>query len=126
MGPVFLRAEPQLLVSDIDASLTFYSEKLGFSVAFRYGEPVFYAQVRRGRARLNLRYIDTPATDPAQITRDQILCATIALDDAGALFKEYKAAGVDFAEKLRTQPWGARTFIVRDPDGNLILFAADK
>jgi catechol 2,3-dioxygenase-like lactoylglutathione lyase family enzyme len=24
---------------------------------------------------------------------------------------------------LRTEPWGARTFIVKDPDGNLIAFA---
>jgi len=31
---------------------------------------------------------------------------------------------VDFAQTLRNEPWGARTFIVRDPDGNLILFAS--
>ncbi|WP_435528297.1 hypothetical protein [Mesorhizobium abyssinicae] len=24
---------------------------------------------------------------------------------------------------MRTEPWGARTFIVSDPDGNLICFA---
>jgi hypothetical protein len=24
---------------------------------------------------------------------------------------------------LKEEPWGARTFIVLDPDGNLILFA---
>ena len=26
--------------------------------------------------------------------------------------------------RLRAEPWGARTFIVADPDGNLILFAS--
>ncbi|OCP36555.1 hypothetical protein BC360_04025 [Ensifer sp. LC163] len=26
-------------------------------------------------------------------------------------------------DPLRTEPWGARNFIVLDPDGNLILFA---
>ncbi|WP_027146784.1 hypothetical protein [Mesorhizobium sp. WSM3626] len=25
---------------------------------------------------------------------------------------------------LRTEPWGSRTFIVGDPDGNLIAFAS--
>jgi uncharacterized glyoxalase superfamily protein PhnB len=32
-------------------------------------------------------------------------------------------AGVEFHQPLKPEPWGARTFIVRDPDGNLILFA---
>jgi len=35
----------------------------------------------------------------------------------------YQAAGVRFRQKLKKEPWGARTFIVPDPDGNLILFA---
>jgi len=30
---------------------------------------------------------------------------------------------VVFHQVLKTEPWGARTFIVRDLDGNLILFA---
>ena len=30
---------------------------------------------------------------------------------------------LDFFQTLKTEPWGARTFIVRDPDGNLVLFA---
>lgn len=55
--------------------------------------------------------------------REQLLAASIALDDAKPLFLEYQAAGVVFEQSLRTEPWGARTFIARDPDGNLILFA---
>ena len=39
------------------------------------------------------------------------------------LFRQYQAAGVDFHQTLKQEPWGARTFIVRDPDGNLLLFA---
>lgn len=39
------------------------------------------------------------------------------------LFLECRAAGVDLHQPLRTEPWGARTFIVQDPDGNLLLFA---
>ncbi|WP_407045994.1 VOC family protein [Mesorhizobium abyssinicae] len=31
--------------------------------------------------------------------------------------------GARFHQTLRTEPWGARTFIVSDPDGNLICFA---
>lgn len=116
-------AEPQLYVRDIATSSEFYSRTLGFSVAFTYGEPPFYCQVVRDRARLNLRQVDNPVIDPVRRDREQLLTASIALDDAEPLFLEYQKAGVDFLETLQTAPWGARTFIVRDPDGNLLLFA---
>jgi catechol 2,3-dioxygenase-like lactoylglutathione lyase family enzyme len=118
-----LVAEPQLYVQDIAASSEFYSRYLGFSVAFTYGEPPFYSQVIRDGARLNLRQVDDPVMDPARRDREQLLAASFALDDADSLFLEYQKAGVDFFEAIRTAPWGARTFVVRDPDGNLLLFA---
>lgn len=121
--PILLAAEPQLFVRDLAASIAFFTDKLGFAEAFRYGEPPFYAQVVRDGARLNLRQVDTPVADPARAARDDLLAASITLDDAKPLFLAYQAAGVAFHQALRTEPWGARTFIVRDPDGNLILFA---
>jgi catechol 2,3-dioxygenase-like lactoylglutathione lyase family enzyme len=119
--PTLLAAEPQLFVSDIGASCEFYTKKLGFKVAFTYGEPPFYGQVFRDGASLNLRYLDEPAIRPE--LRGHLLSASITLDDAKPLFLEFQAAGVVFHQVLRTEPWGARTFIVGDPDGNLILFA---
>ena len=116
-------AEPQLYVQDIAVSCEFYARKLGFSVAFTYGEPSFYAQVFRGGARLNLRLVDDPVVDPVRRDREQLLAASITLDDAKPLFLEYQHTGVEVVQPLRTEPWGAHTFIVRDPDGNLVLFA---
>ena len=116
-------AEPQLFVRDIAASSEFYSTKLGFSVAFTYGEPPFYAQVFRDGARLNLRQVDAPVLDAIRRATEQLLTASITLEDAKPLFVEYQQAGVEFVQPLRTEPWGARTFIVRDPDGNVLLFA---
>src|SRR3954465_384765 len=119
----FLTAEPQLFVRDVAAATEFYKRKLGFSVAFSYGEPPFYGQVFRDGARLNLRHVDEAVLDPARRDAEQLLSASIALEDAEQLFVEYQNAGVQFAQSLRTEPSGARTFIVRDPDGNLLLFA---
>ena len=65
-----------------------------------------------------LRCIDHERRD-----KEDLLSAVVALDDAKPLFLEYQIADVTFHQSLRTEPWGARTFIVRDPDGNLILFA---
>lgn len=118
-----ITAEPQLFVRDIRAAAEFYEQKLGFVLAFAYGEPPFYGQVCRGGARLNLRIVDAPVIDPERRNAEHLLAASIALDDADPLFREYEDAGVEFVQRLRSEPWGARTFIVRDPDGNLILFA---
>ena len=118
-----LAAEPQLFVADIEISCEFYTKKLGFTVAFIYGEPPFYAQVFRDGARLNLRSLPESAINTGLRDREHLLSATITLHDAEPLFLEFQAAGVVFHQTLKSEPWGARTFIVGDPDGNLILFA---
>ncbi len=122
--PTLLGAEPQLFVADIAVAYEFYTKRLGFHVAFTYGEPPFYGQVVRDRARLNLRRLDRPAFDPQRRDDENLLSASITLNDAKTLFLECQAAGVTFHQTLQTEPWGARTFIVRDPDGNLILFSS--
>ena len=119
-----IAAEPQLLVSNVAASIDFYTTKLGFKVVFAYGEPTFYAQLARAGARLNLRRITGPIyADGLREREPDILAATLTLEDAKPLFLKLRTAGVDFHQSLRTEPWGSRTFIVRDPDGNLLCFA---
>ena len=119
-----ITAEPQLFVSDLEAALAFYSGRLGFEVALSYGEPPFWAQIVRDGARLNMRAVDGPVFDSGFREREENpLSATLSLDDAEPLYLEFQAKGVPFQQELRTEEWGARTFIVRDPDGNLILFA---
>lgn len=124
-APTLLTAEPQLFVSSIEKSCAFFEKTLGFAVQFTYGTPPFYAQVARDNARLNLRHVDRPVIDPSTAAANDLLSATVVIDHAKPLFLEFQAAGVDFHQGLRTEPWGARTFIVKDPDGNLIAFAAD-
>ncbi len=121
---IIISAEPQLFVTDMGLSLAFYTDKLGFEVAFSHGDPVFYAQVVRDAGRLNLRSVDDAVFAVGFRERQaDALSATMTLDDAKPLFLEYQDAGVSFHQRLRTEPWGARTFIVSDPDGNLLAFA---
>src|SRR5262245_66394090 len=51
--PVISAIAAQLFVADIKASCDFLTQKFGFSIVFTYGEPPFYAQVKRDRALLN-------------------------------------------------------------------------
>ncbi len=116
----------QLFVADIRGSCDFFVQKLGFSIVFVYGEPPFYAQVKRDRGLLNLRCVDYSVIDPQLRDRESLLSADMAVDthaELKQLFVEFQAAGVTFFQTLRTEPWGARTFIIKDLDGNLLLFA---
>jgi catechol 2,3-dioxygenase-like lactoylglutathione lyase family enzyme len=124
--PVLTAAEPQLFVADIAASCDFFVRKLGFTVAFTYGEPPFYGQVVRDGARLDLRCVEAPVIDASRRNREQLLAAAVTVATPAeivALYHEYRAAGVAFLQHLQDQPWGARNFIVTDLDGNLLLFA---
>jgi catechol 2,3-dioxygenase-like lactoylglutathione lyase family enzyme len=123
--PKLSAVEPELFVADIKASCEWFT-KLGFKTVFTYGEPPFYAQVKRDAAPLNLRLVCEPVYVRDIREREELLGASLTVDSAAEikqLFLQYQAAGVDFFRPLRQEPWGARTFIVRDPDGNLLLFA---
>ena len=124
--PILSSTEAQLFVADIKTSCDFYTNKLGFTVAFVYGDPPFYGQVTRDHARLNLRVVGEPVFAGDIREREHLLSASLTVAtvvEIKELFLSYQAAGVRFHQTLKKEPWGARTFIVQDPDGNLILFA---
>src|SRR4051812_45427251 len=125
LTPRLSAVEPELFVADIKASCGWFA-KLGFKIAFIYGEPPFYAQVKRDEASLNLRLVCEPVYVGDIREREELLGASLTVDSAAEikqLFLQYQAVGVDFFRLLKQEPWGARNFIVRDPDGNLLLFA---
>jgi uncharacterized glyoxalase superfamily protein PhnB len=119
-------AEPQLFVTDIKRSCEFFHEKLGFSLVFSYGDPPYYAQMRRDAARLNLRCVEGPVIESTVRDREELLSVSMTVataDEIKLLFLEFQSVGVTFYQALKKQPWSAKNFIVKDPDGNLLLFA---
>jgi catechol 2,3-dioxygenase-like lactoylglutathione lyase family enzyme len=124
--PILTSIAAQLFVADIQASCDFYTDKLGFAVDFVYGDPPFYSQVTRDNALLSLRHVDEPVFAGDVREREALLSASITLreaDEIKQLFLSYQALGVPFHQTLKQEPWGATTFVVVDPDGNLVLFA---
>jgi catechol 2,3-dioxygenase-like lactoylglutathione lyase family enzyme len=124
--PILNSIEAQLYVANIQSSCDFYTAKLGFAVEFLYGDPPFYGQVARDHARLNLRLVCEPVFVGDVREREHLLSASITVasaDEVRQLFLSYQAAEVRFSQTLKKEPWGARTFVVVDLDGNLILFA---
>jgi catechol 2,3-dioxygenase-like lactoylglutathione lyase family enzyme len=124
--PILSSTEAQLFVADIKASCDFYRDKLGFTVTFVYGDPPYYGQVTRDHARLNLKLVCEPVFVGDIRERRHLLSASLTVattDEIKQLFSSYHAAKVHFSQTLKKEHWGARTFIVVDPDGNLLLFA---
>jgi uncharacterized glyoxalase superfamily protein PhnB len=82
--------------------------------------------VGRDRARLNLRCVEETVIDSAVRNREGLLSASMTVataDEIKLLFLEFQSAGVRFQQTLKREPWGARTFVIKDPDDNLLLFA---
>jgi catechol 2,3-dioxygenase-like lactoylglutathione lyase family enzyme len=124
--PILSATVAQLFVSDIEASCDFFTAKLGFAVDFTYGDPPFYGAVKRDNARFALRLICEPVFAGDIRRREHLLSASIevkTVSEIKQLFLDFEAAEVKFHQTLKKEPWGARNFIIEDPDGNLILFA---
>ena len=118
------RALGVVFVTNFERALTFYCDKLGFEIAYTYGEPPFWGEVRRDDIAFNLRHVDDSPWLPGLRDDEQLLSLSVTTTDAKALFVQYQAAGVEFQERLKEKPWKAVEFVVRDPDGNLILFGS--
>jgi catechol 2,3-dioxygenase-like lactoylglutathione lyase family enzyme len=122
--PRLARAIPVLFVVDVDASAAFYRDALGFAIDFLHGDPPFYGSVSRDGACLHLKFVHQPVLTVAPADRDAFITAFVEVENVKALFAEYVAAGVTFTQRLQTEAWGGRDFIVRDPDGNTICFSS--
>ena len=116
-------ARPVLHVKDVEASLRFYVDQLGFTIPWRYGEDgrVFVAQVDRQGCALILcdmwpekigKGLMFISLNVELETRE---AAVAALD---ALRAELESRGAPVKEGW----WGYRLLVVDDPDGNQLFF----
>ena len=98
------------------------SDKLDFQIDFLHGLPPFYGAVSRDGVCLHLRFVHEPFFAQAAALEESVIVASIEVANVQGLFQEFKARGVEFAQKLKKQPWGGTDFQVRDPDGNVFSF----
>src|SRR5258708_11388845 len=117
------KAMPVLYVSDVQAAANFYRDKLGFTIDFLHGQPAFYASVSRDEACIHLRFLHQPMYVAGLREQEQLLSAFVTVANVKSLFTEYETQNVPFVHRLKKEPWGQSSFIVRDPDGNWLCFA---
>lgn len=117
------QAIPNIFVRDFPAALAYYTGPLGFASLFVYGDPSFYAHLARDQAILAIRHVTRPVID--HTAGEALLSAFVEVSDADALHASLAAAGARIRQAPRDEPWGMRSLIVDDPDGNLICFASN-
>ncbi len=115
-------ARPFVFVRDVTAACAYYVAKLGFALAYDYGKPPFYAEVERDGVHVCIRQTDEPMIDPARARQEDVVLASFEVSDVGALYGELRERGAVFSQPLRIEPFGARSFIVDDLEGNRLLF----
>ncbi len=113
-------AAPQFLVDDLDATLAFYKDVLGFHVDFVYEN--FYAGISLGGGTIHLKCAPKLPEERKLRKDNEHLDAYFTVQDIQSLFNEWTSKKVAIARALETRPWGMRDFYVEDPDGYILCF----
>jgi catechol 2,3-dioxygenase-like lactoylglutathione lyase family enzyme len=115
-----------LAVADVERSVAFYRDRIGFEVAALYDDPP-YATLTLAGARLSLAEQGHAADDrpgvelaaPADPSRADVVLV-VEVDDARSEHRRLAAEGVPFLAEPHEPPWGGCRFFCVDPDGYLV------
>ena len=108
-----------LEVNNLEESLSFYSERLGFEIESRNpdNEPPM-ATVRAGALKINLvQQLET------MLKRGRGVHFVLGVDNVDALFERLSAMDSSIHEP-RDEGWGGRFVSLQDPDGYRLFFVS--
>jgi len=125
--PQFKKLTPNLLVANVERSLAFYIDTLGFSRGMTVPDesPFVFASVTSGAVEIFLN-------DAATAVKEYPAFAGKAIGATGTMYIELEGvealharikSSVAISMPLTTQFYGMREFAIADPDGYLITFA---
>jgi catechol 2,3-dioxygenase-like lactoylglutathione lyase family enzyme len=112
---------PQFLVDDLDRSIAYYRNKLGFDLDFIYES--FYASVSRDGLAIHLKDAPKLAAERAHRKQHEHLDAHIVVSGVRELFSELQGRGAHVTKPLEERPWSSVDFYVDDPDGYILCFS---
>ena len=117
---------PFLTANDLQASVAWYRDVLGFIVAeeFKRDDKVMGVRMQAGSVQLMLGQDDfAKGRDRAKGAALRFYCQTD--QDIDALAAAIRERGGKLTQEPTDQPWGRRDFAVVDPDGFNISIASD-
>jgi catechol 2,3-dioxygenase-like lactoylglutathione lyase family enzyme len=116
---------PFFIVKDLQASISFYRERLGFDVEFQGPEgDVYYAGLRREGIGIMLKTISPEVLPVPNHTRHPWARwdAYIYTLDPDTIYEEFRQRGVTFLKALSFIDDGLWGFELADADGYVLAF----
>lgn len=110
-----------LAVKDLDASVAYFKERMGFEELMRAPGKVFLKL-------MNFRIMigDCPDAVPARDTGDHSYFAYVVCDHAiDAIFSRFVQQRAIISSQLDDKPWGMREFNVDTPEGHRMVFGME-
>jgi catechol 2,3-dioxygenase-like lactoylglutathione lyase family enzyme len=117
MKPVIHETRYVLAVKDLQASVNFYIEKLGFTTDWAHEG--WHQLSRNGIVVMLGECADDRS---AFETRNHSYFAYIVVTGIDDLFREFFDKGVDLLSHPADKPWGLREFGIRTIDGHRMMF----
>lgn len=114
------RVIPQLRTTDMKSSVSFYTDKLGFSVEFSYED--FYVGIRAGDEFFHIKLVDEPDPSIRFVNDGEHFHLYFQTEGVAAYAAELKAKGVDLLKDLHETDWNTREFIIHDNQGHTLYF----
>jgi predicted enzyme related to lactoylglutathione lyase len=115
---------PQLLVADIEKSIAFYTEKLGFKVDFRYED--FYAGISKNGYSIHLKTCGKPGIETKQKRKvEDDVDIIFSVEGIEEMYEKVVNKTVEIVQPLHEMSYG-NEFYIADPDGYIIAFLEEK
>ena len=112
----------RIITADVARLVAFYERVTGTTA--EWATPDF-AQIRTPRATLAIAGTATVvhiAPGAAEPSANRSVIIEFLVDDVDALYRSLDGLLDDLVAEPATKPWGNRSLLLRDPDGNLINF----
>jgi predicted enzyme related to lactoylglutathione lyase len=112
----------RIITGDVARLVEFYERATGLS-ANRATED--FAELRTTYGTLAIgstRTVALTAPGAARPAENHSVIIEFRVDDVDAVYKELTGFVTDFVNEPTTMPWGNRSLLLRDPDGNLVNF----
>jgi catechol 2,3-dioxygenase-like lactoylglutathione lyase family enzyme len=116
---------PNFIVKDLQTSITYYRERLGFQLDFQGPDDgPFWAGVSRDGIGIMLKAVAPDVLPCPNHTRHEWAPpdANIYSMDPDALFEEFSRRGASFVKKLSFVEKGLWGFAITDADGYVLVF----
>jgi catechol 2,3-dioxygenase-like lactoylglutathione lyase family enzyme len=118
-----LRSAPYFPVANVEQSVAFYEQTLGFRCEYSAGSPLQFAICSRDGLAIMLRRVSAPELIVPIEKQGGTWEAFFWVSDAEALHAEFNAKGADIVYgPLIQEAYQMKEFAVRDCDGHVLGF----